>query len=1123
MTPLDHQSLSNSQDIIAALKQGRISRPEALTLLKSLSQPADVVSAQTPTTAASSADIAIIGVAGQFPDAPDIDAFWHNLTAGHNPVTEVPPSRLDQARFYDEQKQAGKSYCKWGGVLANRAGFDPLFFNVSPREATSMSPSQRLFLTQAYAALQDGGCSPDVMAGSECSVFVGCEPSGYQHQTFTGSSEAIVASRISYLLDLQGPAFVVNTGCSSSASAIHLACEHLRQSDANNPKQSTAIAGGVFAALRDDLFIALSGAEMLSPSGTCKAFDANADGTVISEGVGAVVLKRLADAEHDGNPILAVIVASGCNQDGKSNGISAPNGLAQQQLIEQTYDRFGIDARQISVIETHGTGTKIGDPIEANALVKAFKGRTKDQRFCALSSVKSNMGHAAAAAGVIGVIKILLCLQHKTLTGLANFNQLNPLVKIDNSPFFVQQQNAYWQPTDSAGQPMPRMAALNTFGHSGTNVHLVIKEYQAKKTVSTLILDEKKPLLFLLSARNNKQLRAVAQRFNDYLGVNTQSHNESEKVEHQQQIVALIADILQLDCAGLVDEPFADLGIDQVQLSQLHQALNAGGRSCNGDIDLNTLLQTANINELSTLLSSHTTEQQPAKSMVEKSPEVLANIAHTLQNGRKALKQRMVLVANTTAQLGHQLTRFLDAEVLVDLQSSIKDSDYRQLAINWLDGQPLDSEAINQHLAVMNNARFVRLPTYPFDNKHFWPSSLAQSSPAPIKQTPAKPLLRQALADESDGKGFISFFDGSEPFLADHQINGDKILPGVVYLEMAHGAAIQVFATQQTAAMSIKDVTWLQPLIVKNQGCWVKITLNTVVSGQLGFKVVSSEHQQGPWLEHCRGNAELVGSQPVLAELPSLQQTHDRCVNQMDITGIYQDFVDAGIAYGASFKSLSQLAFDPQSPLAVAQIVLQQAISGWTMPAGMMDAALQSVIGVSQGQSAEVNQDKETYLPFAIEQLVVYQSLGESIEVVARHNPKHSAVIASYDLDIYNAEQRLCAQIRGFCARAINKPASVKTPLLVAQMRWQPPVAVTISTVQHNDAITLRVLEIPQQAVIDTAFEAAINSSQVEQLRQQLGQLLHNAMAEVQQHVVQHGSSKPLHLFSVTMTVTFIC
>ncbi|HEU5133666.1 MAG TPA: SDR family NAD(P)-dependent oxidoreductase [Steroidobacteraceae bacterium] len=443
---------------------------------------------------AATSGIAVVGMSGRFPKAANVREFWNNLVTRVDGVDELPEDYLQPASF-SPRKQKGKTRCKWGGILTERDCFDPLFFNISPREAEAMNPHQRLVMQESWNAIEDAGYNPKTLAGTRTGIFVGSEPTGYAGDTFTGVSEAIIASRLSYVLNLNGPAFVVNTGCSSSGVALHLACESLR-----NQETDVVLAGGVHACMSQETQIRLDEIEMVSPSGRCFTFDQKGDGTIISEGIGMVVLKRLEDAVAAGDHIYGTIRGSGINQDGASNGITAPNGAAQEQLIRSVYDKFGIDPQNISYIEAHGTGTKLGDPVETNALVRAFRKYTDRQEFCAVGSAKSHIGHTAAAAGVTGLIKVLLSLQHRKLPGLLNFSTLNPLIEFRQSPFFIPTETMEWKPAGGT-----RMAALNSFGHSGTNVHLVIEEYvpapRAPRDASN------GAYIIPLSARSREQLR----------------------------------------------------------------------------------------------------------------------------------------------------------------------------------------------------------------------------------------------------------------------------------------------------------------------------------------------------------------------------------------------------------------------------------------------------------------------------------------------------------------------------------------------------------------------------------------------------------------------------------------
>jgi acyl transferase domain-containing protein len=450
-------------------------------------------------------DIAVIGMSIQCPKAKNTEEFWQNLIQGEDCIKELPEHYLDQKKYFSKEKSSGKTYCKWGGIIEDRYMFDPAFFNISSQEAALLNPHQRLVLLESWRALEDAGYNPKHLANEDVGVFIGAEPLGDYSSSFAGSSEAIIASRLSYFLNLKGPALLVNTGCSSSAVAIHLGCESLRHHESN-----ISVVGGVFAALSGEALVNLSGTDMLSPQGKCRPFDTSSDGTIISEGIGVVVLKRLDDAASAGDSIYGVIKGSGINQDGASNGITAPNGQSQERLITSIYNNFDILAENISYVEAHGTATPLGDAIEVNALVRAFGKLTEKQEFCILGCSKANIGHTMAASGVIGLIRILLSLKYRTIPPQINFHKLSPSIRLEGSAFSIAQEAQNW----SSEGNIPLTAALNSFGHSGTNAHLVIQEYTPSYSYDNHVVEPNLDgaLLIPLSAKTQESLLLYADR-----------------------------------------------------------------------------------------------------------------------------------------------------------------------------------------------------------------------------------------------------------------------------------------------------------------------------------------------------------------------------------------------------------------------------------------------------------------------------------------------------------------------------------------------------------------------------------------------------------------------------------
>ncbi|WP_226003315.1 SDR family NAD(P)-dependent oxidoreductase, partial [Paenibacillus sp. BJ-4] len=439
--------------------------------------------------------IAIIGMSGRFAGSDNVHELWNHLKNGDDLVEAV--TRWDLSKY--QEKHA--SYCNHGSFLGDIDKFDPLFFNISGLEATYMDPQQRLFLEEAWHALEDAGYAGTGMEGRRCGVYVGCAEGDYQQllgedlppQALWGHMGSVIPARISYYLNLHGPAIAVDTACSSSLVAVHLACQSLWTGETD-----MALAGGVYIHTTPRCYLYGDRAGMLSRSGRCYTFDDRADGMVPGEALGAIVLKRLHEAVADGDHIYGVILGSGINQDGTTNGLTAPSQKSQERLEQYVYDTFHVHPEQIQMVEAHGTGTKLGDPIEYQALTRTFRKYTDKKEYCAIGSIKTNIGHSQIAAGITGVIKLLLSLKHKQMPPSLHFRSGNSNIQFTDSPFYVNTHLQDWDIEPGAR----RCAAVSSFGASGTNAHMVIEE--APKTERK---HAEKPGYFIpLSARTAKQL-----------------------------------------------------------------------------------------------------------------------------------------------------------------------------------------------------------------------------------------------------------------------------------------------------------------------------------------------------------------------------------------------------------------------------------------------------------------------------------------------------------------------------------------------------------------------------------------------------------------------------------------
>lgn len=709
----------------------------------------------------STGDIAIIGFSGRFPMADNVEEFWENLKAGKDCITEIPSERWDCEKDYDPEKgKKGKTYSKWGGFINKMDRFDPLFFNISPVEAHIMDPQERLFLQTVWHTMEDAGYTREKLSRYSVGVFVGVMYGHYQlygaEESMKGngialsSSFASIANRVSYFLNLRGPSIAMDTMCSSSLTSFHIACESIKRGECD-----MAFAGGVNLSVHPNKYILLSQGKFFSSDGRCRSFGEGGDGYVPGEGVGAVLLKPLHKAEQDGDRIYGVIKATVLNHGGKTNGYTVPNPNAQAELIEKALNKAGINARTISCLEAHGTGTALGDPIEITGLVKAFEVFTKDKHFCSIGSVKSNIGHLESAAGIAGIIKVLLQLKYKQLVPSLHSENLNSNIDFENTPFYVQRKLEEWKRTvileNGVEKDYPRRAGVSSFGAGGANAHVIIEEYAAKEKRRTAVVNPS--YLFTLSAKNRERLVVYASKILDYLQKNAGKPSANFLKEPElhtfltRSIIHILSDITFVAAEHLdPSESIGELGLDPMSVTELANRLN----DMYG-LNLDAAILHGSPEEIANMLldgygenfrQNYKFEDLPV-SLKDKNAIDLEAMAFTLQTGREAMEERLAIIASEQEELEEKLSAFISGKshiegvysgnikdgkektaLLLDsgkagrefMKVIMDDHDCDKLAKLWVTGIDIDFGALYKDA----KPDLVSLPLYPFAEERYW-------------------------------------------------------------------------------------------------------------------------------------------------------------------------------------------------------------------------------------------------------------------------------------------------------------------------------------------------------------------------------------------------------------------
>lgn len=777
--------------------------------------------------------IAIIGVSGRYPDAKNLSEFWENLKAGKDSIRKMPESRFDkntlQKLFPDERLLPEE----WGGFIDDLDKFDPMFFNISPREAQLIDPQERLFLEVAWETIEDAGYNYNDLKGLSIGVFAGALWQPYIalgiEQTFRGNLQRphgllySIANRVSFFFDWCGPSLAVDTACSASLTALHLACESLKRHESHS-----AIAGGVNISLSSSKYLWLSHNNFLSSDGKCRSFGDNGDGYVPGEGVGTVYLKRLSNALEDDDHIYGVIRGTSINHGGKTNGYTVPNPTKQAELILSTLDKSGISPEDISYIEAHGTGTSLGDPIEVTGLQKAFSSYTDKKEFCAIGSVKSNIGHLEAAAGIAGLTKLLLQMKHKTLVPSIHSDVINPNIDFPSTCFVLQRELKEWVSHGNRDDrehknEQPLKAMISSFGAGGSNAHAIIEQYQVSSVfnmASTVPrLSTSKDVIVPVSAKSIDRLKVAVTNLLTYI-----DRNES-----------------------LVLNAGDDSKDGAIHLEDIAFTLQIGREA----MDERVVFLVSDLSDLKVKMEQYISGESTGDSTI---------IGGNVHSDRKTFN-----------------VFSLDANLKKFFSDWTASGDGVKIATLWASGIAIDWRLLYRS----ETPRKISLPTYPFRKDKYWISLAANDAvstkPMSVKAQQIHPLLHKNTSNLYTQR-YSSSFTGREECFNNALVVGGSTLSSMAYLEMAYQSVvdasgihdrgvptngIQGNGIQNKANKSILlyDVVWLESLVIRDQNRELHIALTLdedLVDDQenINFEIYTDDTVSGEHSTlHARGTA----------------------------------------------------------------------------------------------------------------------------------------------------------------------------------------------------------------------------------------------------------------------------
>lgn len=950
--------------ILEKLSDGALSKQEAVEAFKALSEPAG--KAVKP--------IAIVGIACRLPMSPDKEEYWDNLVNGRNCFISKPIEKLIEdrvftnphyAEFYDrvrhtEEMEDLERYV--GPYLEDADKFDAQFFGITDAEADTMDPQHRIFLEQAWRALEDAGYSEDTIRGTRTGCFVGRDGTNsnfYRHMVGPESSyhggiwEGILASRINYHFDLRGPSSVVDTACSSSLVAMQMAIHAL-----NNDECTTAIAGGVAltcgAADNDDVDIDdlmvrnVSAGAVVAKDYRVRSFDGKAAGAVFGEGVSVVILKTLEAAERDGNHIYGVVSSIATNSDGASNGLTAPNPRAQGDLLVDAWERAGINGADVDYVETHGTGTPLGDPIEVLGLTNAFSRVTSKKQFCGIGSVKSNIGHTVGAAGIAGVIKVLLAMQNEVIPASLNFEEPNPHIDFPNSPVYVVDRNTPWP----RRQDSPRYAGVSSFGFSGTNAHVVLSDY---RPLDRPAATPSRPSIFTLSAKTRTAFLNYLEKYDKLFAAGTAdslediTYTSSCGRGHYSHRLAIVASSVQelatkfAECSrsGWAANPARGIFVAEHRVVSDRNFQGVAGE-----------IRESDLGDLNRETRQHIKDLQEATGLAAVSPA-------------------------------------------------------RDVARSYVRGAAVDFTAI-----APEGARLISLPTYPFDQRHHWgvprQTEIKVEAPATGKRVDA-PMITECIVEAGD----LSVYQArvsidSHWAIRDHVIMGHYFVAGTVQIELMTEALAHRFGT---GSLHYENIMFLSPATAEPGA---ELTLQVIVrteDGGASVEVLSRGAADEEWTLHVRATAR-----PHTREAETQHRTLEEIVADPSL----KPYVGSTSAeFGPTWHNLTSFWVSEDDPdLSYGLLELpeeyQDQLNSYPMHPGLLDNAVSMMPFL-------LYMKPNVYLPMMYSGLTIHQSLPARFYAQTKRLPSKGNDLMSFATKLISEDGTTIAEVEQFSMKRVSE------------------------------------------------------------------------------------------------------